>query len=44
MEKPDSIGTTKIIKVDFSNDQSFTIELENQMNLKIGIELLLEQI
>ena len=35
MESPDSIGTTKIIKVDFSNDQSFTIELENQMNLKI---------
>ena len=39
MENPDSIGTTKIIKVDFSNDQSFTIELDNQMNLKIkGID------
>ena len=35
MEKPESMGTAKLIKFDFSNGQTFTIELQQQMFLKI---------
>ena len=31
----EELGTAKLIKIDFSNGDSFTIELENQMFLKI---------
>ena len=35
LKNPEALGNAKLIKIFFSNQQSFTIELENQMFLKI---------
>ena len=35
LKNVEALGSAKLIKIDFSNGQSFTIELQNQMFLKI---------